>query len=470
MVKPVFNHSSIMPQTRHQKKNQPGQQDNHNGDEANQPSDQRSGGVALTDRSRKASATAKSSGPRSLFSTPTPQPSSSSSYNDLDFASIKGPPSTKASTKGQGTARPKSPIKHPIHLCRLEIEVNWADWVSAGKLSTIMNNAGSGDLYQSVVKATQGRFLPTELRSILEPMIGLRDDSDILFAERPVRPFTQLQLHQAKLVQDPMSKSSGPPQLDNIPQSLSDAAHMQSLIFEFETLCLINTMSIQHIQFWEGEASWNDDVHKSLLQLATQHTPSVLPINITRANIAKEFLPKASDFTSSVPTDSKIIDYAMVIRPEKDEKITKKRFSNFCSRLGSQGFNQSSYCPLQNWPSGVFIETKAYQNPVEAQIQLGIWLASWFNRVLKFPIPNPTPPPVLPVILVQNAAWDLWFAIDESTMENPKYELYGPVRIGATDSILEVYRLLAALRVLADWMATDFRDWVNTCLLKAGVF
>lgn len=46
--------------------------------------------------------------------------------------------------------------------------------------------------------------------------------------------------------------------------------------------------------------------------------------------------------------------------------------------------------------------------------------------------------------------------------------LYGEVEIGATNSIRGIYTILAALRVLRQWVDTDFRAWFNAILVPTG--
>ncbi|KAI0864221.1 hypothetical protein F4860DRAFT_529758 [Xylaria cubensis] len=208
------------------------------------------------------------------------------------------------------------------------------------------------------------------------------------------------------------------------------------------------------------------------------HTPSVFAANITRATITKDYLPKAlaSARTVSLPSDSKIIDYALVLRPDKDEIVTDERMGPFLDLLDHLSFNQSNSSELQGTPSGVFIETKsAFGKENEAKTQLGIWLASWFDRVTKFPCdsdpnndidPNDVlPPPVIPLIIIEGRMWELWFAFSLDS----SYCVYGPIELGNTYLLLGLYQILAVLRVLVEWMATDFRDWVDQCLKNAGV-
>ncbi|KAJ8131075.1 hypothetical protein O1611_g2557 [Lasiodiplodia mahajangana] len=222
-----------------------------------------------------------------------------------------------------------------------------------------------------------------------------------------------------------------------------------------------------------AEPAWNDAVHHPLLELAVRHSTDVAVENVTRANVAKPFIPPANGHVQ-LPLNGKMIDYALVLHPpgnnDGQDKGLSERISRFVDQLSPRTFNQSTYGPLNLSPAGIFIKTKAdLESRPEGHVQLGIWLASWFLRIELFPQPPSTSPelqqrqegsavpPVLPVLIVVADTWELWFALRKET----DFEVCGPLEIGRTRNTEECYRLLAALRVLVDWMSSDFREWVE---------
>ncbi|KAJ2986778.1 hypothetical protein NUW58_g4867 [Xylaria curta] len=84
-------------------------------------------------------------------------------------------------------------------------------------------------------------------------------------------------------------------------------------------------------------------------------------------------------------------------------------------------------------------------------------LAAWFERAGKF---RSTDDLVIPVLIATAEHWDLWFAIDGRDYFN----VYGPLAIGGTDDLESIYLLRYCLSCLGDWMATDFRRWVQLCV------
>ncbi|KAI0410218.1 hypothetical protein F5X98DRAFT_360034 [Xylaria grammica] len=413
------------------------------------------------------------------------------------------PPTTDAPTSRRSAvtastrARSHSPIKQANDLMKLDIPVYWRE-VSYEELERTMEDRGSGGLLKSINSIHRKGYLPLELRDILDRKLGLDDGDDRLYAKTPPAPVSESQLRNARFVAGTLSRSmstsssssSASPQqagggLDP-DTSLLSLIHLQSLLSEFEVLGTIVAKTQEYNRVPRAEASWNERIHSRMLDLATSHTPGVAVENVTRANIAKDFLPPTSARHTPLPAGSKLIDYAMVLKPspaDGDEesrrnnddgrkKLSIERIVRFVDMLDYPSFNQSSYSPLCNMPSGIFIETKVNrQKATEGMGQLGMWLASWYGRVSEFPKSSGhdndggLPPPVLPILLVDAGAWWLYFAFDAGS----HYDVCGRVGIGSTDSLDNAYRLLAVLRVLAKWMETDFMAWVEACLQRVGV-
>ncbi|KAL7621775.1 hypothetical protein AAE478_009102, partial [Parahypoxylon ruwenzoriense] len=133
-----------------------------------------------------------------------------------------------------------------------------------------------------------------------------------------------------------------------------------------------------------AEAAWNQQVHVPMLELAVLHQPTVGFHDVTRANITRPFLPRATT-DISLSSGGKMIDYVLALKG--DERIRQ-----FVGRLAPRCFNQTLYPPLTSCPTGVFLETKA-------KAQLGYWLAAWFRRISAFPGSPPGLPSPFPVLL-----------------------------------------------------------------------
>ncbi|KAI1111267.1 hypothetical protein F5Y14DRAFT_464692 [Nemania sp. NC0429] len=410
------------------------------------------------------------------------------------------PESLPSTVTGSSGASEQNPLMKVLELNKLDIPVRWRE-TGITDLRRRLDNHGSAGLLTSITSARDIGFLPLELRQVLDAELVLGNKFDWEYAKTPSAPVSESQLRRAKFLAGTTSETRKAPSRRargnaDPDTSLSSFIHLQSLLSELEILRTIVATTKDYTLIHRSEASWNEAIHSRMLKLAVSRTPGVGVENITHANIANDFLPLTSARYMSVPSVSWPIDYAMVLKPSyppggaeshensgdgsgsSKEPLNLDRINSFLRILDYPSFNQSSYPPLRTMPSGIFIQTKVnLKKSLEAQAELGVWLASWYGRVSEFPNVRDhdggnddddghvLPPPVLPILLVQDEHWKLYFAFNAGS----HYGVCGGVKIGSTDTLDDAYRLLAVLRVLAKWMETDFRAWVEDCLSRAGV-
>lgn len=228
------------------------------------------------------------------------------------------------------------------------------------------------------------------------------------------------------------------------------------LLNELETLLDIVAKTKDFTHTPRSEALWNEHIHACILDLALAYHPAVKVENMTRASVAKPFHPLARpELELESPLPTKTVDYALVLDPPDE---LGRSIRDFVGKLEMQSFNQSNYDPLLIAPSGVFIETKIdSERYPEAKAQLGIWLATWFDRVSEF---RPTSDLVIPVLIANGKEWEVWFAMDR----HDHFDVCGPLAIGGTDTLRSIYLLRYCLSCLGDWMSVDFRRWVELCV------
>ncbi|KAI0872240.1 hypothetical protein GGS24DRAFT_468232 [Hypoxylon argillaceum] len=424
------------------------------------PSDDDSGDPHLTPKAmpiRRNSLSSDSAGslPPSVFSIP-----------DTDAAS-------------GSTARSTSPAKRLDDLFKLQRPVRW-ERLGRGDLRAWMRSRNALPLLTKLQTSLLERYIPVQLRQVLEDELENPNNEDLYHRNNNLDDAVHTQgrtvhnrKHTSRLLFQPFAgggaddDESSSPILDSLMQ-------LVSLESERRELQRIITKTTQFIADPHAEPEWNDSVHHPLLELAVRHNPDVAVKNVTRANIARPFMPPANGYVQ-FPLNSKMIDYTLVLRPsgaddDDRDKGLSRRISRFVDRLSPRTFNQSTYGPLSLHPTGVFIETKVdLKKHPEGQVQLGLWLASWFLRVEQFPLPAGrqkqgqgqqqagTVPYVLPVLIVVADSWEVWFA----SRGEADIEVAGPVRLGSTENVEACYRLLAGLRVLVNWMSSDFREWVE---------
>lgn len=220
------------------------------------------------------------------------------------------------------------------------------------ELNRRLNDHRSAGLLKSIKRVFRKGYLPLELRDVLGPELGLDgddgdDDDGILYAKTPSAPISEAQIRQARFLARAMPElSSGSSQQGE--GSLSALVHLQPLLSELEALETIVAATKDYGTVPRAEPSWNERIHRRMLELAVSHTPSVAVENVTRANIAKDFLPPTSARHVSLPAASKLIDYAMVLKPlptlrDEDRRASKKlsleRVVYFVDMLDYPSFN-----------------------------------------------------------------------------------------------------------------------------------
>ncbi|KAK4137954.1 hypothetical protein BT67DRAFT_447641 [Trichocladium antarcticum] len=217
-----------------------------------------------------------------------------------------------------------------------------------------------------------------------------------------------------------------------------------------------------------SEAAWNAKVHEPLLELALsrRHTP-VICENATSARILPCFLPC---LVTGEVAEGKMVDFVLApdlgAESELDAAIQNK-LVELAKQMKSSGLvsaylcvNQTDYPPLTRSPAAVTIETKiAGASLEEGRLQLAIWTAAWHRRMETLGVGGGKPGPqlpTLPLILTYDHQWSLYFAVDRLD----KIEVVGPMPIGMTDNLPNIYQLLTVLGFLGAWVDTTFRAWV----------
>ncbi|RYO77728.1 hypothetical protein DL766_005245 [Monosporascus sp. MC13-8B] len=351
-----------------------------------------------------------------------------------------------------GRTRSTSPVKKSDDLLKLEKPVSWTT-PDPRTLRDAVKATGSTQalrLFDDVWRIIQGEgYLPRELKGILKEELMV-SDSRFAAGDRVV-VMSQKERDDARQLFPLLGADEG------------RTFGLLALHGELNAIREIVATTIRFINTSRSEATWNDHIHGPILRLAVSSTPYVGAENITQAAIAKAFVPAARGDLETL--GSKMIDYALLLRPEKHLAV---RIADFVDGFDApRTFNQSTHGALCYEPTGVLVETKVdIRRRAEGKAQLGIWLAAWYGRVARFaPLPSgdagiPTNLPFLPVLLVVCENWELYFAFDG----DGEFEVCGPLEIGSTVTVDGSYRLLAVLRLLAGWVAGEFRGWVERCV------
>ena len=217
------------------------------------------------------------------------------------------------------------------------------------------------------------------------------------------------------------------------------------------------------------EKTWHTEVYRPMLLLVVEDIRSVVIEDITMPRDPQSSQPGHENPPSTGPHS---IDYAMVLQPPvpparavngETHNINGKGIARPTPHASKS--KSTAPAPLREMRAGVFIKCTTDKDAFSSETaDLVRWLFRWYQKACDIGTPESTSnlsqrisPPLVPIIHVRNAAWDLYFAF-------PSQEIYGPIEIGSTGSVLDAYRLLGVLKALTIWTSTEYSRWARICL------
>ncbi|KAK5656462.1 hypothetical protein OQA88_4845 [Cercophora sp. LCS_1] len=372
-------------------------------------------------------------------------PSASSATSDSqDRASDRG---SRSST---------SPVKKTPDLCRLEKPVVFASLEPNPLKNQLPQDAHQ--LYSDIFTATKfpRGIYPQAIRALIE------DAWDAMY--HPEELYEKLEdpsLHNGFREDDYFDYLP----VANLFSGALAGASIRSRVAhaEYYKICAISEGAKHCKVLRRAEASWNAKVHEPLLELAAmRQRASVSCENATSARILPCFLPS---LVTGETARGKMVDFVLAPKLETElESAIQAKLAALAAGKKSPtlhvGINQTDYTPLTHFPAAVSVETRvAGGNLEEGLMQLSIWTAAWHKRMEALGVAgkNQARLPTLPLILTHEHQWSLYFAVDRVD----KIEVCGPLPIGTTDNLLNIYALLPSLSRLMTWIDRDFRFWFD---------
>ncbi|KAK5651305.1 hypothetical protein OQA88_12649 [Cercophora sp. LCS_1] len=248
---------------------------------------------------------------------------------------------------------------------------------------------------------------------------------------------------------------------DVLEQGFTDHGSVGQARDTFASLQKIVAATGWSIRWRRSEAAWNNHVHTPMLEMALADVEFVQAELITAASILPSFLPRVQLGPASLVeavSQAKMVDYALVLQPITDPTDSPPTAYQTLLRslpIDQYALSQTDYGPLRHFPAPVVLETKADSGDLgEAKAQLGVWAAAWFQRMrLLFPQDYQTMP--VPLLIARAEAWTVYYACERED----GISIYGPVVIGDTLTLASIYKLLASLKAIGRWVATEFKEW-----------
>lgn len=206
-----------------------------------------------------------------------------------------------------------------------------------------------------------------------------------------------------------------------------------------------------------------------VIAMSAQIEPHSLPtVRGSNTDIGPLDSASVSDCQSQITTstrvsnrgDSKKVDYVLVMDMPKTAQLQEElsRVADDFDCCGVPHINHTAYRPLEKSLIAVSVETKTALPQQDPLLQLGLWTAAWHDRMGSiraslFPdAPSPRLP-TLPLIQVGHL-WQVYFACDMRI----SIDLYGPVTIGSTETVISTYVLIRSLEAIRKWVENTFQD------------
>lgn len=170
-----------------------------------------------------------------------------------------------------------------------------------------------------------------------------------------------------------------------------------------------------------------------------------------------------------------MIDYVLTIKPLEHledlilstlrlEAIEEGKGKG--KRQGQISINHISPECLRYEPIAVSIVTKrGAVDEDEAFVQLSLWVSAHYIRLRQLAGPN-TSLPVLPLILVLDHEWTFLLAEkqEEKQGNGERIVILQGLTLGSTKWILAIFKVIAALRRLRQWVRDEYEPWFREML------
>lgn len=205
-----------------------------------------------------------------------------------------------------------------------------------------------------------------------------------------------------------------------------------------------------------SEASWNDEVHSSLLDLALRghwRSQGLRYRNITSARIDDPQLIGSAE--------SRMVDYCITFgsNPEHGTRIR-----DFLRRGGLQSINHTSAPGIGFTPIAVSIETKRGRiDEEDARHQLGTWVTAHFAHLRRLARPGVKLPSLL-LIMVQAHEWRMCIASSGDGISTPGV-IFRDIQIGDTTTLTGIFIAIQALNRIARHVVEVHFPWFESEIL-----
>ncbi|KAB2572703.1 hypothetical protein DBV05_g8628 [Lasiodiplodia theobromae] len=223
-------------------------------------------------------------------------------------------------------------------------------------------------------------------------------------------------------------------------------------------------------------ADWNARVHSAVLDLAphnTTFTERICFMNCNTAQIQPESLVPSWPRLTEYQLTSKMVDFAVCLRFDRDDDLECMRDVILKSNPQSLSINQTLHDPLIATPIALSIFTKRPdQTWDEAQLQISVWVAAQLKRLEQLVKSawgeewRKHAYDFLPFIIIDGHEWSFLAASLNGIGQTVIWR-----KIMFSDTMTEsgVQQIVATLHWIAIWAQRTYRRWLYESVLDVSM-
>jgi hypothetical protein len=164
-----------------------------------------------------------------------------------------------------------------------------------------------------------------------------------------------------------------------------------------------------------------------------------------------------------------MVDYSMILLP--DDKMHQAILQVLRDLPEEdQNINQTRSAPVKYRPITVNIEVKLPgEGKNDAMVQLAVWAAAQLEKLNA--LSGTLAPIGIPLVSVEGHDWRLYKTYQKEDSNVVRQRVWGNDLFGDSSSTLGIYKVIAAIQILAEWSHTEYRAWFEKDVLKllAGI-
>ncbi|KAE8444333.1 hypothetical protein EG329_000643 [Mollisiaceae sp. DMI_Dod_QoI] len=201
----------------------------------------------------------------------------------------------------------------------------------------------------------------------------------------------------------------------------------------------------------DSEAGWGEMVYSQILDVALRHCPYKHSVGWKNMQVLFSL-------------GSVMVDYWMILLP--DDKMHQAILQVLRDLPEEdQNINQTRSAPVKYRPITVNIEVKLPgEGKNDAMVQLAVWAAAQLEKLNA--LSGTLAPIGIPLVSVEGHDWRLYNTYQKEDSKVVRQRVWGNDLFGDSSSILGIYKVIAAIQILAEWSHTEYRAWFEKDVLK----